>query len=63
MRCLVADRPGDYERAWRRTTRRYRLLTSGLLAATRRPLLRRALVPSAQRAPWLFTEIVNQLGH
>ena len=60
--CLVAGRPQDYDRAWRRATLRYRAMTGGLLAATRRPVLRRALVPAAQRAPWLFARIVDQLG-
>lgn len=59
---LVAGRPRDYERAWRRTTRRYRVLTGGLLAVTERPVLRRALVPAARRLPPVFTLIVNQLG-
>jgi flavin-dependent dehydrogenase len=62
VRCLVEGRPEDYERAWWRTTRRYRLLTSGLLAATRHPAPRRLLVPAAQRLPGVFTGIVGQLG-
>ncbi len=28
--CVVADRPGDYDRQWRRMSRRYRLLTAAL---------------------------------
>ena len=60
--CLVEGRPQDYERAWRRATRRYRVLTGGLVTATRRPLLRRALVPAAQRLPWVFAGVVDQLG-
>lgn len=59
---LVTGRPQDYERAWSRTTRRYRVLTGGLLAVTERPMLRRALVPAARRLPQVFTLIVNQLG-
>lgn len=62
VRCLVADRPQDYEAAWRRTTRRYRLLTGGLLAVAGVPLLRRAVVPAAQRLPRVFRGIVDQLG-
>jgi flavin-dependent dehydrogenase len=60
--CLVENRPQDYEAAWWRASRRYRWLTGGLLAVTGRPLLRRAVVPAAQRLPWLFTRIVDQLG-
>lgn len=62
VRCLVAERPQDYEAAWRRTTRRYRLLTGGLVWAAHRPALRRSIVPAAQRAPGLFRGIVDQLG-
>ncbi len=60
--CLAAGRPDDYERAWRRVTRRYRVLTSGLLVVSGRPVLRRGLVPAARRLPWVFSAIVNQLG-
>jgi flavin-dependent dehydrogenase len=60
--CLVADRPQDYDAAWRRTTRRYRVLTGGLLWAARRPRLRRTIVPAAQRLPRVFEAVVNQLG-
>jgi hypothetical protein len=59
---LVEERPEAYERAWWRLTRRYRWLTGGLVGATRRPLLRRCVVPAAQRAPWVFEGIVAQLG-
>jgi flavin-dependent dehydrogenase len=62
VRCVVEERPGDYERAWQRATRRYRLLTGGLLWAAQRPALRRAIVPGAQRLPGLFERIVDQLG-
>jgi flavin-dependent dehydrogenase len=61
-RCLAENRPGDYERHWRRETRRYRLLTETLLMAGRSPLLRRAVVPSAQRLPRVFGAAVNQLA-
>lgn len=60
--CLLADRPQDYEAAWRRTTRRYRWLTGGLVAVAARPPLRRALVPAASRLPGVFATIVDQLG-
>jgi hypothetical protein len=62
VRCLVVGRPQDYERAWWRATRRYRHLTGGLLGAAGRPVLRRAIVPAAQRLPFVFTRIVNDLA-
>jgi len=61
--CLAADRPGDYERAWRRATRASRLLTSGLLWSRHQPLLAPRIVPAAQRLPGVFTAIVNQVGN
>jgi flavin-dependent dehydrogenase len=62
VRCIVADRPQDYEAAWRRVSRRSRLLTEGLLWARQRPGVPRAIVPVAARLPWLFSLIVNQLA-
>ncbi len=62
VQCLVAGRPADYEAAWLRQSRRYRSLTSSLLWASGRPLLRRSLVPAAQRLPWLFDAAVGQLA-
>jgi flavin-dependent dehydrogenase len=61
-RCLAADRPGDYERAWRRVTRKGWLLTSGLLWSRQQPMLGSRLVPVAARLPWLFTTIVDQVA-
>ncbi len=55
-------RPGRYERDWHRVTRRYRLLTAGLLAGTRPAPVRRALVPAAERLPAVFSAAVNQLA-
>jgi 2-polyprenyl-6-methoxyphenol hydroxylase-like FAD-dependent oxidoreductase len=60
--CLAAGRPADYERAWRRVTRRSRALTGGLLWSRHQPLLAPRIVPAAQRLPWLFEAIVNQVG-
>ena len=62
VRCLVENRPQDYEAAWRRASRQYRALTVGLLWASRRPLLRRALVPAAARLPAVFGAVVNRLA-
>lgn len=59
---LLAGRPEQYADAWRAATRRYRWMTSTLVRATAVPPLRRALVPTAARAPWLFTRAVNALA-
>lgn len=59
---VVAGRPELYERSWRRVSRRYRGLTLGLVHATRRPVLRSALVPVAQHAPAVFAGVVNALA-
>ena len=60
--CLAAGRPEDYERAWRRATRKSRLLTSGLLWSRHQPLLAPRIVPAAERLPRVFTAIVNEVG-
>jgi flavin-dependent dehydrogenase len=60
--CLAAGRSHDYERAWRRVSRRGWILTSGLLWSRHQPLLAKRLVPAAQRLPSLFTSIVNQVA-
>jgi flavin-dependent dehydrogenase len=62
VRCVVRGRPQAYERAWRRATRRYRVLTGGLLWAAQRPKVRGAIVPAAERLPRSFTTMVGQLG-
>ena len=60
--CVVARRPADYEARWRRDSRRYRALTSSLLWASGRRTLRQAIVPAAQRVPWVFAGAVGQLA-
>jgi flavin-dependent dehydrogenase len=62
VRCLVADRPADYERAWTAVSRRSRWITSGLLWARSRPELAPRVVPLAARAPRLFGLAVEQLA-
>lgn len=61
VRCVLAGRPADYERAWYRVTRRYRYLTGALLAGRRREWARRRLVGTAARHPWIFDLAVRQL--
>jgi flavin-dependent dehydrogenase len=60
--CLSADRPADYERSWRLVTRKGWALTSGLLWSRQQRLLGPRIVPAAQRLPWLFGTIVNQVA-
>jgi flavin-dependent dehydrogenase len=60
--CLLADRPDRYDEAWRRVSRRSRLITSTLLWARRRPGVGRAIVPTAMRLPGVFRAAVDQLA-
>ncbi|MEU9127610.1 NAD(P)/FAD-dependent oxidoreductase [Kitasatospora sp. NPDC048540] len=62
VRCVAAGRPADYERAWRRASRSYRLLTGSLLWARQQPLLAQRIVPAAVRLPGLFRAGVNLLA-
>lgn len=62
VRCVLADRPGDYDRQWRRMTRRYRLLTAALLHGSGHPMVRPRLVPAAAALPRVFGMAVNLLG-
>jgi flavin-dependent dehydrogenase len=59
---IVADDLARYEREWIRLTRRYRLLTEGLVRATRMPPVRRGLVPLAERLPSVFAAAVDVLA-
>lgn len=59
---IRAGDPERYEREWHAITRRYRLLTAGLLGATRVPPVRRALVPAAALLPRVFTAAVTSLA-
>ncbi|MGE2714151.1 NAD(P)/FAD-dependent oxidoreductase [Mycolicibacterium litorale] len=60
--CVADGRTDDYDRRWRRSTRRYRLLTTALLHASMSPPLRRNVVAAAAASPALFTGLVNRLG-
>ena len=60
--CVAADRPGDYDRQWRRMSRRYRLLTAGLLRASTLASVRTKIVPGAAALPAVFAGLVNQLA-
>jgi flavin-dependent dehydrogenase len=60
--CVLVNRPDRYDEAWRRVSRRSRLITSGLLWARRRPGVARSIVPVAQRLPGVFQAAVDQLA-
>jgi flavin-dependent dehydrogenase len=59
---LVDDDPARYEGDWHTVTRRYRLLTASLLAATQVKPVRRLLVPAALCVPGVFAAAVNALA-
>jgi flavin-dependent dehydrogenase len=60
--CIVADRPEDYDRQWRRMSRRYRVLTAAVLHASEYAPLRSRIVPAAAAMPNVFAGLVNQLA-
>jgi flavin-dependent dehydrogenase len=59
---ILAGRPERYEARWRAVTRRYRLLTEGLVRSTAVPTVRRGIVPAAQRLPRLFALVADQVS-
>ncbi|RYB92053.1 NAD(P)/FAD-dependent oxidoreductase [Nocardioides oleivorans] len=62
VECVAFGRPDRYDLIARRLGARHELLTRALLQATARPVVRRHLVPAAQRLPFLFGAAVNQLA-
>ncbi|AWB92130.1 NAD(P)/FAD-dependent oxidoreductase [Aeromicrobium chenweiae] len=59
---VVDGKPQRYERDWRLLTWRHDLMTTGLVTASRAPLVRAGIVPAAQRLPAVFGWAVNQLA-
>jgi len=59
---IAADDPQSYERSWRAASRRYSLLTHGLVQVTRPAWTRRLLVPAAATLPPVFRSAVNELA-
>jgi flavin-dependent dehydrogenase len=59
---VTADRPQDYDRRWRRMSRRYRLLTAAVLQASAIRPLRSRIVPAAAQFPAVFGGVVNLLA-
>ncbi|MEU6428018.1 NAD(P)/FAD-dependent oxidoreductase [Microbispora sp. NPDC046973] len=60
--CLRAGRPEEYEAAWRRLSRRSRLLTTALVEVRRHPSAARMIVPAARRLPAVFGAAVRSLA-
>ena len=59
---IGSGRTEAYEADYRRISRSYRLLTSGLVQATSSDLVRANLVATAARAPWAFRGAVGLLA-
>jgi flavin-dependent dehydrogenase len=62
VECVTADRPQDYDRRWRRMSRRYRLLTAAVLQASAVRPVRSRIVPAAAQFPGVFGGVVNLLA-
>lgn len=60
---VLADSVTDYDRRWRSMSRRYRMLTAGLLTASRVRPLRAGIVPAANAVPAAFGALVNLLAY
>jgi flavin-dependent dehydrogenase len=60
--CITANLPGDYDRRWRRMSRRHRLLTAALVNASACAPVRSRVVPAAAALPTIFTAMVNRLA-
>jgi flavin-dependent dehydrogenase len=59
---VLADRPQDYERAWREESRRSRALTRALLVLAGKPALRPRIVSTAAALPGVFRRLVDSLA-
>ncbi|MEU4211739.1 NAD(P)/FAD-dependent oxidoreductase [Streptomyces sp. NPDC026206] len=61
VRCVASGRPQAYEAAWRRLTRRHRVLTECLVRACEHPRTAGLIVPAACRLPRVFAAAVHAL--
>lgn len=61
VRALCSNNPNSYEDEWKRVTRSYRWLTSGLLSASSNRIIRPMIVPAAQALPGIFRRLVNSI--
>lgn len=62
IRCITHDQPERYHKEWKKVTRRYWWMTGGLLSVREVPILRKLMVPTLKRSPWLFGHIVSALA-
>ncbi len=63
VNAIVDESPSSYEAAWHRVTRRYRLLTRGLVLATTPRVARSAIMTARAPLPAAFRWGVNVLAH
>jgi flavin-dependent dehydrogenase len=63
VNAVLAGAPQDYDGQWRAMSRRYRLLTAGLLRASGVRPVRAAIVPTASALPAVFGRLVNLLAY
>ncbi len=61
--CIHGDTPQQYAREYRRVTRRYWVLTAGLLVLRRQPFIQRRLVSILKFWPALFNWVLDALNH
>jgi flavin-dependent dehydrogenase len=61
VRCIASNRPEDYERAWTRSTRDFRILTKLLVSSATGPF-RSSIVPLAVALPRAFGWVVERLA-
>ncbi|TLS45028.1 NAD(P)/FAD-dependent oxidoreductase [Streptomyces montanus] len=61
VRCLRTGRAQGYERAWRRLSRRHRLMTEALVRVSCRPRASGLVVPAASWMPPVFAAAVHAL--
>jgi flavin-dependent dehydrogenase len=59
--CVLADRPHDYEKAWKQITHDFRMTTNALVFAATSPL-RRGIVPLSAALPGRFGAVVESLA-
>ena len=59
---VAAEDPARYEAQWRSLTAAHRRLTGALVTATRVPVARRLVVPTAARLPGVFSAVVAALA-
>jgi len=62
VQCIRHDQPQRYHREWKSVTRRYWWMTGGLLQLREIPMLRKIMIPTLKRSPWLFGCIISALA-